>query len=40
MRSYSAVVMTAPLAPLELREYPAPRLEPGAALLHTLYSEV
>jgi threonine dehydrogenase-like Zn-dependent dehydrogenase len=26
--------------PLELREFPAPELEPGAALLHTMYSEV
>ena len=40
MSSYSAVVMTAPHTPLELREIPAPHLEPGAALLQTLYSEV
>jgi L-iditol 2-dehydrogenase len=26
--------------PLEIRELPAPDLEPGAALLHTMYSEV
>jgi L-iditol 2-dehydrogenase len=26
--------------PLEIRELPAPNLEPGAALLHTMYSEV
>src|SRR5438105_5769095 len=26
--------------PLEIREVPAPDLEPGAALLHTMYSEV
>src|SRR5947207_2529442 len=25
---------------LEIREFPAPNLEPGAALLHTMYSEV
>jgi L-iditol 2-dehydrogenase len=35
-----AAVMTGPLAPLELRDLPAPKLEPGAALLRTLYSEV
>jgi D-arabinose 1-dehydrogenase-like Zn-dependent alcohol dehydrogenase len=32
--------MPAPNEPLELREFPAPRLEPGAALLRTMYSEV
>ncbi|MEO7455508.1 MAG: zinc-binding dehydrogenase [Gemmatimonadaceae bacterium] len=32
--------MTAPHAPLEIREMPSPVLEPGAALLRTLYSEV
>ena len=35
-----AAVMTAPRAPLDLREVRAPELEPGAALLSTLYSEV
>src|ERR1043166_5319438 len=35
-----AAVLTAPNAPVELRDVPAPTLEPGAALLHTLYSEV
>lgn len=35
-----AAVMTAPGAPLEVRELPAPRIEPGGALLETLYSEV
>ncbi len=35
-----AVVMPAPHAPLEVREFPTPKLEPGAALLRTLYSEV
>ena len=38
--SYRAAVMTAPHAPIVLREIPAPQLEPGAALLSTLYSEV
>ena len=37
---YAACVMPAPNEPLELRELPAPELEPGAALLHTMYSEV
>ena len=32
--------MPGPRVPLEVRELPAPRLEPGAALLHTMYSEV
>ena len=32
--------MPAPNEPLEIRELPAPDLESGAALLHTLYSEV
>jgi len=35
-----AVVMPTPDAPLEMRRIPAPVLEPGAALLETLYSEV
>ncbi|WP_211233216.1 zinc-binding dehydrogenase [Solirubrobacter soli] len=35
-----AVVMPAPGAPLELREFERPRLEPGAVLLETLASEV
>jgi threonine dehydrogenase-like Zn-dependent dehydrogenase len=37
---HSAVLMTAPYAPLVIREFPSPELEPGAALLRTLYSEV
>jgi L-iditol 2-dehydrogenase len=37
---HSAVLMTAPHAPLEVREFPSPQLEPGAALLRTLFSEV
>src|SRR6188472_3845498 len=35
-----AVVFPAPNAPLEIREYPRPKLEQGAALLQTMYSEV
>src|SRR3954454_21733277 len=35
-----AVVMPAPGAPLELRDFERPRLEPGAVLLQTLASEV
>jgi len=40
MTTYKAAVMTGPGQPLELRDMPAPNLEPGAALLRTLYSEV
>ena len=40
MSAVRAVVMPGPRRPLELRELPAPDLEPGAALLETLYSEV
>jgi D-arabinose 1-dehydrogenase-like Zn-dependent alcohol dehydrogenase len=40
MTTYQAAVMPAPNAPIELREFPEPELEPGAALLHTMYSEV
>ena len=36
----TAAVMTAPRAPVELREFREPALEPGSMLLHTLYSEV
>ena len=32
--------MPAPHEPIELREVQAPELQPGAALLHTMYSEV
>src|SRR5689334_20647893 len=35
-----AAVMTAPHAPIELRELKTPDLEPGAALLRTQFSEV
>ena len=38
--SYAACVMPGAHQPLEIRELPAPDLEPGAALLHTMYSEV
>lgn len=35
-----AAVIPAPLAPIEVRSYPEPDLEPGAVLLKTLASEV
>jgi threonine dehydrogenase-like Zn-dependent dehydrogenase len=35
-----AAVMTAPRAPIDVREFPRPDLPPGAALLRTLRSEV
>src|SRR5688500_9500047 len=35
-----AVVMPGPRAPLEMRRFPAPRPEPGGAVLETLMSEV
>ncbi len=35
-----AAVIPAPFAPVEVREYPEPTLEPGAVLLQTLASEV
>ncbi len=38
--SVTAAVMPAPHVPVELREFPEPSLEPGSALLRTLYSEV
>jgi D-arabinose 1-dehydrogenase-like Zn-dependent alcohol dehydrogenase len=38
--SVIAAVMPAPRAPVELREFPEPSLEPGSVLLRTLYSEV
>jgi threonine dehydrogenase-like Zn-dependent dehydrogenase len=43
MRSHATVhaaVFPAPRADVEIREYPLPALDPGAAILHTLYSEV
>jgi L-iditol 2-dehydrogenase len=38
--SVNAVVMTGPGRPLELRSFPAPRPEPGGAVLETVASEV
>jgi D-arabinose 1-dehydrogenase-like Zn-dependent alcohol dehydrogenase len=38
--TYRAAVFPAPHAPIEFRDFPEPELEQGAALLHTLYSEV
>ncbi len=35
-----AAVIPQPGGPVEIREYPDPELEPGAALLRTLYTEV
>lgn len=40
IRMPRAVVFPAAKAPLEIREFKEPTLEPGAALLRTLYSEV
>ena len=39
-KTIRAAVMTAPHKPIEVRELPWPVLEPGAAMLKTLYSEV
>src|SRR5947209_14470804 len=38
--NYAACIMPGAGQPLAIREYSSPDLEPGAALLHTLYSEV
>ena len=38
--SYAACIMPGPRQALTTREYSSPDLEPGAALLHTMYSEV
>ncbi len=38
--AYRAAVIPAPHQPIEIREAPAPELQPGAALLRTRYSEV
>ena len=40
VQSVKSVVMAAPHEPVRVEEFPAPDLEPGAALLRTLYSEV
>jgi len=39
MTTYQAAVFPAPNVPIEIREFLEPELEPGAALLHTMYSE-
>ena len=39
-KSYAAVVMPGPNKPIEVREFREPELEPGAALLQTMYSEI
>jgi threonine dehydrogenase-like Zn-dependent dehydrogenase len=39
-KSYRAAVIPKPNHPVEIREFPAPSLEPGGVLLHTLLSEV
>src|SRR5690348_2889877 len=38
--SYTAATLPAPHAPVRLEQFRAPDLEPGGAVLHTLYSEV
>ena len=40
MPDCTAVVMPAPNEPVRIESYPAPTLEPGAAILETLFSEV
>src|SRR3954471_23674083 len=40
MKSHAAVVMPGAGQPLRIQEFKTPFLEPGAALLRTLYSEV
>ena len=39
-KTYAAAVMPGPNKPIEVREFAEPALEPGAALLQTMYSEV
>ena len=39
-KSYAAAVMPSPNKPIEVREFREPELEPGAALLATMYSEI
>jgi L-iditol 2-dehydrogenase len=39
-KSYAAAVMPGPNKAVEVREFTAPEIEPGAALLATMYSEV
>ena len=38
--SVKAAVLPGPNRPVEVREFPLPTLEPGAALLRVMYSEV
>src|SRR5678815_2394768 len=40
MSKHEAAVSPAPNEPVRMESYPAPKLEPGAAILETLYSEV
>ncbi|MFN8580493.1 MAG: zinc-binding dehydrogenase [Gemmatimonadaceae bacterium] len=40
MTTYRAAVIPSPHQPVEIREYPAPKLTAGSALLEVLYSEV
>jgi L-iditol 2-dehydrogenase len=40
MKTHNAVIMPGPNMPLRMISLPTPALEPGAALLRTLYSEV
>ena len=40
METVRAMVMTAPGAPLEMRQFPLPRAAPGGAIVETLMSEV
>jgi len=40
MPQIRAAVITAPHAPVEVREFPEPEIMPGAVLMKTLYSEV
>ena len=40
MAHYTAAVMPGPGQDIRLQEFPAPELEPGAVLLHTVFSEV
>ncbi|HEX4683805.1 MAG TPA: zinc-binding dehydrogenase [Gemmatimonadaceae bacterium] len=40
MKTHNAVIMPGPNQPLRMISLPTPKLEPGAALLRTLYSEV
>ena len=39
-KTFAAAVIPAPNKPIEVREFREPELEPGAALLQTMYSEI